>query len=98
MTTPELAERIDQRVAALHQEINRLEEAKRALARSLARPAATKQSSAPPSARRRGPRAHTPSGALGKSAHTPAPNQRRPKPASTQSLFRELDAGLRTRS
>ena len=98
MTIPELAGRIDQRVAALQQEIDRLEATKRALAQSSGRRAGTKQSSAPPSARRRGRRAQTPSGAVRKPARTPAPNQRRPKPASTRSLFRELDAGLRTRS
>jgi len=98
MTIPELAERIDQRVAALQQEIERLEGAKRALAQSSARPAGIKHSSAPPSARRRGRRAHTRSGAARKSAGTIAPNQRRPKPAATKSMFRELDAGLRTRS
>jgi len=96
MTILELAERIDQRVAVLQREIDRLEAAKRALAHSSTRPAGTKHSSEPPAVRGRGRRAHRPSRAMRKRGRTSGPDHRGPKPAAARGLFRELDAGLRT--
>ena len=96
MTIPELAERIDQRVAVLQQEIGRLEAARKALAQSSKGPALTTRVSEP-SVRRRGGRARTPTGAGRQPGRTPLPDRRGLKPAAARSLFRELDTGLRTR-
>jgi len=96
MTIPELAQRIDQRVAALQHEIDRLEAAKRALAHSSTPTAGTKHSSEPPVAPGRRP--HRSSRAMRKRGRTPAPDHHGPKPAAARALFRELDAGLRTRA
>jgi uncharacterized small protein (DUF1192 family) len=93
MTIRELAERIDQRVAVLQQAIGRLEAAKKALAHSPGRPAVATETSEPPLASRRGRQAHS----AGRAGRDPAPVQRGAQPAAARSLFRELDAGLRTR-
>jgi hypothetical protein len=90
MTIVELADRIEERVRAVREEIARLQDARDALTdagKAPAPPAIVTTSSTP---RRRAGRA--PAAALDQRAA-----DRRPRPAAVVALARELDAGLRTR-
>jgi len=97
MKTPELTERIEHRVAVLHQEIERLEAAKKALGQSSSRTAVAKRASEPLSVPRRDRRASAPARATPQRVRARPANRRNRKPASVRTLFRELDTGLRNR-
>ena len=96
MTIPELAERIEGRLAALQHEIDRLQAANEALATTRA-DAAEAGPAADPRAPQRAlePPAFDP--VIRARAHDQAAARRASKPAAVLALARELDAGLRNR-